>query len=145
MLFLLYQKREYNRLKHSLEKWRELILLVYSLLIWEQKFYPGVIAGLVTVFFLLFWYMNLTLVTSVALFGLSVTLFDYFYPKISRMFLKSENWNAVQENKFEQVVERLFQVKNKAKAFGQYVLNAKSEKSTLVSSSCPLSPLLPRS
>lgn len=120
-------------MKHSLEKWRELILVVYNLLIWEQKFYPGVIAGLVSVAFLLFWYMDLTCVTSIALFGLGLTLFDYTYPKVAKMVFKSDNWNAAHENKFEQVVEKLFCIKNKAKSIGQFICNAKEEKSTLVS------------
>lgn len=118
-------------MKYKLEKYREIILIAYDLLIWQQKYFPGVIAALVSLAFLLFWYMNLTLVTSIALFGLGVTLFDYSYPKIARMVFKSDNWNALHETKFEQFVEKLFQIKEKTKQLANFICQSKQEKSTL--------------
>ncbi|XP_063705562.1 ADP-ribosylation factor-like protein 6-interacting protein 1 [Culicoides brevitarsis] len=125
------QKKEYNRLKHNMENWRELILLLNSFLKWEQKYYAGVVAGVISFVFLLIWYLDLSFVTCVGLAGLVVTLFDYFYPKISKMLFKSENWRGTQEKQFEEVVQDIFNAKNRVSALYHFVFDAKSEKSTL--------------
>lgn len=126
------QKKEYNRLKHNLEKWREIILLLNSFLKWEQKYFAGVVAAVITFVFMLIWYLDLSFVTCIGLTGLIVTLFDYFYPKLSKMFFKSENWRGLQEKKFEEVTEEIFQCKNRFRAIYHFVFDAKSDKSTLV-------------
>lgn len=119
-------------MKHHLEKWRELILLLHSVLKWEQTYFPAIIVGVVSLGFLFLWYMDLTFVTCTALLGLTITLFDYFYPKIAKMIFKPENWRGVEEKKFEEVAEEIFHLKNRLQRFWVFVANAKSEKSTLV-------------
>lgn len=119
-------------MKHHLEKWRELILLLHSVLKWEQNYYPALIAAAVSLSFLFLWYMDLTFVTCTALIALVATLFDYFYPKLARMILKPEKWRGVEEKKFEEVAEEIFRIKSRFQRFCQFVSNAKSEKSTLV-------------
>lgn len=119
-------------MKHNLEKWRELILLLNSFLKWEQKYFAGVVTAVITFVFMLIWYLDLSFVTCIGLTGLIVTLFDYFYPKLSKMFFKSENWRGMQEKKFEEVTEEIFQYKNRLRAISNFIFDAKSEKSTLV-------------
>lgn len=119
-------------MKHNLEKWREIILVLNSFLKWEQKYYAGVVTAVITLVFLLVWYCDLSFITCIGLTGLIATLFDYFYPKLSKMFFKSENWRGMEEKKFEEVAEEIFQYKNRLRAVCNFVFDAKSEKSTLV-------------
>lgn len=119
-------------MKHNLEKWREIILVINSFLKWEQKYYAGVVTAVISFVFLLIWYCDLSFITCVGLTGLTATLFDYFYPKLAKMFFKSENWRGMQEKKFEEVTEEIFQCKNRLCATYSFVFDAKSEKSTLV-------------
>uniref|UniRef100_A0A336LPG8 CSON010380 protein n=1 Tax=Culicoides sonorensis TaxID=179676 RepID=A0A336LPG8_CULSO len=129
--FIHSQKKEYNRLKHNLEKWREIILVINSFLKWEQKYYPGVVASVITFVFLLIWYFDLSFITCIGLSGLIATLFDYFYPKLSKMLFKSENWRGTEEKKFEEITEELFQLKKRFNSTYDYIFDTKSEKSTL--------------
>lgn len=126
------QKKEYNRLKHNLEKWREIILVLHSVIKWQQKYYAGVIAGVITSLFLLIWYLDLTIITCIALMGLFATLFDYCYPKLAKMLFKPENWRGAEEKKFEEIAEELFQIKNRLCSVCTYICDTKAEKSTLV-------------
>lgn len=118
-------------MKHKLEKWRELILVMHSVLLWEQKFYPGVIVAAVSAVFLFLWYMDLTFVTCSALIALALTLFDYFYPRLAKMIFKPDKWRGVEEKRYEEVVEQLFRLKNRFTTFVHFVASAKNDKSTL--------------
>ena len=71
-----------SRLKNALTDWREVVLHTNSLLTWDQEWYPGVIAAIVTVFYMAVWYWDPTLVTFIAFSGLFVTMADFLGPKI---------------------------------------------------------------
>ena len=71
-----------SRLKNALTDWREVVLHTNSLLTWDQEWFPGVIAAIVTAFYMAVWYWDPTLVTFVAFSGLFVTMADFLGPKI---------------------------------------------------------------
>ena len=71
-----------QRLKNSLYDWKEVVLQTNSLLSWDQEWYPGVIAGVVSFFYLFVWYWDPTLITFLAFSGLFLSLADYIGPKI---------------------------------------------------------------
>jgi hypothetical protein len=48
----LFQDKRVKQLKRELEGWREVILPLNSILLWEKNWYPGMLVGITTVFFL---------------------------------------------------------------------------------------------
>lgn len=121
-------------MKHDLESFRELILIIRSVLIWEKNFYPGIIFGVISTFFAFLWYLDLSVLTLISLFLLTVTIVDYGFPIISKTIFKPEKWTGSDERKFEIVIQELVHVKGNISRCWSKICAAKEEKSTLVSS-----------
>lgn len=124
-------KRAFNKLKHDLENWRELILLANSIFKWDQPYYPGLIFGSITTIFLFQWYLEYSTLTMLCLLALVLILFDYLYPIISKFIFKSENWTGIQESKFEQICNELCAFKMRMSSLFDIMFNAKEQKSTV--------------
>lgn len=116
-----------------MEQYRELILLLSSVLKWEKKFYPGVIFGAISFLFIILWYLNLSLLTLVSIIGLVSILIDYGYPIVSKIVFKPENWTGAQEKAYEEVCNELLAVKLKVCGFTKYACVPKEEKTIVVS------------
>lgn len=125
------QKKIFNKLKHDLESFREIILFGNSILKWEKKFYPGVIFGIVSVVFLTLWYLDLSIITQIALTLLLTTLIDYLCPILSKLVFKADNWTGAHESKFEEVCNELCTTHIKLIAYFNYIFVTKEEKSTV--------------
>lgn len=130
----LIQKKVFNELKHDLEHWRELLLIVNSVLKWEQSYYPGVIAGLATLQFLVLWWLDLSTLTLVALTTLFFTVLDFGYPMVSKFIFKSENWSGTQEKLYESLVQEIVDYKYCFTHCIASFFSNRTERSTLVSS-----------
>ena len=79
---LIFRELFFTSFYVALSDWREVVLHANSVLTWDQEWYAGVIAALVTTFYLAVWYWDPTLVTFIAFSGLFLTLADYVGPKI---------------------------------------------------------------
>ncbi|XP_075220728.1 ADP-ribosylation factor-like 6 interacting protein 1 [Lycorma delicatula] len=96
------QERRVKDLKRQVEGWREVIVLLQSLLIWEQNWYPGLIFGTTTFVFLLFWFMDPSLLTAVSVICLILTLLDNAVPTICATFCNASNWTGNKERQLEE-------------------------------------------
>ncbi|XP_034241739.1 ADP-ribosylation factor-like protein 6-interacting protein 1 [Thrips palmi] len=95
-----------KQLKRRLELWREAVLPVYAVLVWEKPWHPGLLGGVSTVFFLLFWYLDPSVLTTLALMGLVVTICDYAIHLIgsyARHPEQGDKWTGKDEKKLEEV------------------------------------------
>lgn len=127
------QTKQFNKLKHDFEGYRELILLLSSLLKWEKKFYPGIIFGAISFLFIILWYLDLSLLTLVSIVGLISILIDYGYPIVAKMVFKPENWTGAQEKAYEEVCNELLAIKIKVCGITKYASVPKEEKTIVVS------------
>lgn len=125
------QKKEFNKLKHDLENYRELILLANSILKWDKKFYPGIVFGLISTFYLFLWYLDLSVLTLISLGLLFLTIFDYTFPLVSKCIFKPDNWTGAQENKFEEVCNELCSAKIKLCSYYNSLFSVKEERSAV--------------
>ncbi|XP_019534272.1 ADP-ribosylation factor-like protein 6-interacting protein 1 [Aedes albopictus] len=101
------KKKDFNRLKSNLEDWRELLVIFHDLLQWKLPYSPVVIASSVTVFFSLLWWLNLTVVTQLALLLLAAFVGNFCYPSIAKIVFKPEKWAGVQEKHLDIVVGKM--------------------------------------
>ncbi|XP_062536355.1 uncharacterized protein LOC134205271 isoform X4 [Armigeres subalbatus] len=104
------KKKDFNRLKNNLEDWRELLVMLHDLLHWKLPYSPVIIANSVTVFYLLLWWLDLTVVTQFALLLLTGVLGSFFYPTIAKVVFKPEKWAGVQEKHLDIVVGKMLEL-----------------------------------
>lgn len=117
-----------SRLKHTLSDWREVVLQANSLLTWDQEWYPGVIAALVTAFYTAIWYWDPTLVTFIAFLGLFATMLDYLGPKVINQVFSVDQWSSVKERKFDEVCENVVLGIDKLDSLWQFCREARTQK-----------------
>lgn len=122
-----------NKMKHDLEGNRELILHLNSILKWEKKFFPGLIFGFSTILFLVLWYLDLSLLTLVALIFLIASIGDVGFPVLSKFIFKPENWSGELEKQFEGVCGEICIAKIAICDAWSYVFASKEVKSPVVS------------
>lgn len=103
-----------------------------SVLNWEKSFYPGITCGIVTVLYLILWWMQLSVLTTLALLGLVLCAGDYAVPLLLKFVFKPENWTGVQEKRYEQVCREIFNAKVQLCNLWIRFRNAKEQKSTMV-------------
>lgn len=127
------QKRAFNKLKHDLEPWRNIIVLMDAVLVWEKNFYPAIIFAGVSVLYLALWAMDLSIITLLALTGLMGVLFDALYPTVSRIVFNVEQWSGKHEAQFEHIVSQLCNIKLLIMSWYEYLFANKERKSTMVS------------
>jgi len=85
------------RMKHSLESWREIILPIHSVLLWEKNWHPGAIISGTTFLFLSLWLLDPSVLTTVSILGLTVTISDYVVPMLTAAIFKQEAWTAAKD------------------------------------------------
>jgi len=105
-----YEKDRVKKLKRELEGWREIVLQLHSVLLWEKNWYPGVIAGISTTLFLLLWLVEPSLLSTVSCAGLLATLLDYLVPTLSARLFNPAQWTGAQEKLFEEICCSIVQV-----------------------------------
>lgn len=74
-----------------------------SLLAWERPADPGIIFGVTTLLFLIFWYLDPSVLTTLAALGIAFTLVDFSIPTLSAQFLgdkktDDKKWEAICRN-----------------------------------------------
>ncbi|CAL1673016.1 unnamed protein product [Lasius platythorax] len=60
------KEKHMKQLKRKMECWREIILPLNSILLWERNWHPGLIVGLVTMIFCIIWILEPTLLTMIS-------------------------------------------------------------------------------
>lgn len=116
-----------------MEVYRELLLILNSVLKWEQSFFPGIIGGVITLLFIVLWYLDFSTLTLIALITIFVTVLDYGYPLVSKFIFKAENWSGSQEKLYEQVIQDIVDVKLSVCGAVSSFFSSRSERSTFVS------------
>lgn len=124
------KKKIFNKVKHDLEQWREVLLILNGLLKWDQSFFPGIIAGVLTFVFIILWWLDFSTLTLIALIALFVTVLDYGYPLVSKFIFKPENWSGTQEKQYENVIQEIVDIRCCVTGAISSFFNSRSERST---------------
>lgn len=126
----------FNKLKHDLEAWREIVLLADTVFKWDKPAFAGIVAAIVTIGYILVWWMDLSVLTLVSLIGIAIVVLDYGYPIVSRMIFRPENWTGAQEKRYEQTCRELCTVRLAVCSVCHALFVGKEEKSTKVRGTC---------
>ncbi|XP_076309778.1 ADP-ribosylation factor-like protein 6-interacting protein 1 isoform X2 [Tachypleus tridentatus] len=104
-------QEEVRNLKNKLDGWKQVLQPLYSLLIWEQTYYPAILTGIITVIFILLWYFEPSVLTTFSLLGIVICVADYAVPIMCSTFLDASKWTETQENKHDKICKAIIQTK----------------------------------
>lgn len=124
--------KNFNKLKHDLELWREAILLATSVLKWDKPVYASLVGVAVTLGYIIIWYLDLSVLTLVSLLGIAAVVLDYAYPIVAGMVFRADAWSGAHEKRYEQVCRELCTVRMAMCGVCRAVFVGKEEKSVKV-------------
>ncbi|XP_017891469.1 ADP-ribosylation factor-like protein 6-interacting protein 1 [Ceratina calcarata] len=101
------REKHTKQLKRKIECWRELILSLNSILLWEQSWYPALILGITTTIFLLIWTLEPTVLTIISVSLLVLALIDYIVPPITSFLSPANNWTGQKEKELDEICQNL--------------------------------------
>lgn len=128
---LAFEKEAYvKKLKRNLDRWRELVLFLHSVLLWKKPAYPWCILAGITFLFIEIAYYDLSLVTIVSLFLLIVTLIDFIAPLVANTLCKEE-WTASKQKELEDVCKILAAFVVSARVYYASLLQVKATRPNL--------------
>lgn len=99
--------KQMKHLKRRMECWREIILPLNSILLWEQSWHPGLILGITTSIFLLMWFMEPAVLTVISIALLLLALGDYLGPILISTFCSANSWTGQKERKLDEICQGL--------------------------------------
>ncbi|XP_063972810.1 ADP-ribosylation factor-like protein 6-interacting protein 1 [Diachasmimorpha longicaudata] len=117
-----------KQLKRRMEPWREAVLPINSVILWEKSWYPGLIFGAITTLFLFIWMLEPTFVTIISISLLLAALIDYLVPVLSSTFISSTAWTGHKEKKLEEICLNLSEVIIQVQNTWKYLLNARNNR-----------------
>ena len=114
VLVIIVQEKKVKQVKRRLESWRECLVGLWSILLWEKPWFPPILITAITSVFMwaiflfiisteniysfvnsrLHWHLDPSVLTTVSMIFLVVTLADYFGPKVTSMICSPEHWTA---------------------------------------------------
>lgn len=103
-----------KKIKRDLEGWREVLIPLNSVLLWEKNWYPGMLIGITTSIFMLFWYLDPSVLTTISVVGLLTTLVDYLVPTLTSSICHPDNWTGIKERQLEEICRSLASVQAQA-------------------------------
>jgi hypothetical protein len=103
---------ESGDLKHRLAGWKELIVLVDSVLAWEKEYYAALVSGSLTFLFIVGWYLDPSTLTLFSLLGEVAIILDYAVPRLQAKLFPDSAWSGENEKKLDQICQELLFVKN---------------------------------
>ncbi|XP_011256077.1 ADP-ribosylation factor-like protein 6-interacting protein 1 [Camponotus floridanus] len=101
------KEKHMKQLKRKMECWREIILPLNSILLWERSWHPGLIVGLVTIIFCVIWILEPTLLTMISICLLIFALVDYLVPILTSILCNAQSWTGQKEKKLIEVCQNL--------------------------------------
>ncbi|XP_031834614.1 ADP-ribosylation factor-like 6 interacting protein 1 isoform X2 [Nomia melanderi] len=100
-------EKHMKQLKRRMECWREVILPLNSILLWERSWYPGLIIGVTSMIFFLIWILEPAFLTIISVFLLALALVDYFVPPITSLLCTVNGWTGQKEKKLNEICQNL--------------------------------------
>lgn len=87
------QDSEEMRIRDLLDDWKEILVQVKRVVDWEEPFHPAALFGVVSLLFLVLWYVEPTFLSFLSLFFLILTIADYLLPYVVPRLFPAEAWN----------------------------------------------------
>ncbi|XP_050531541.1 ADP-ribosylation factor-like protein 6-interacting protein 1 [Daktulosphaira vitifoliae] len=100
---LLEKERISKELKNRLFEWREIVVILYSLMAWEKIWFPMVTVAYISIFYMYIWLMNCSTLNLIWTTGLVLTLMDFFVSGPLQRLLPPSSWDQDKERVYSLV------------------------------------------
>jgi len=98
-----------SQLKQQLRDWRQLVVKLHSVLIWEtSEACPLALWTLVSTIFFLIWYLETSVLTTLSVVGIVASVIDYGLPILNHQLFDPKKWSASDESKLDKICEELY-------------------------------------
>ncbi|KAK7004339.1 ADP-ribosylation factor-like protein 6-interacting protein 1 [Biomphalaria glabrata] len=94
-------------IKQDLHGWREVLLPLESLLLWEQPYYPAILVGTTTFLFSIVWYTEISALTAFSLVGIILGIIDFVVPFVGPTVTGYKTWTEREEIRFSSICEKI--------------------------------------
>ncbi|XP_017787755.1 PREDICTED: ADP-ribosylation factor-like protein 6-interacting protein 1 [Habropoda laboriosa] len=102
------EREKYTKqLKRRMECWREVILPLNSILLWDRSWYPGLIFAITTTIFFLIWMLEAAVLTIISISLLVLALVDYIVPPLTSFLCPVDSWTGQKEKKLNEICQNL--------------------------------------
>ncbi|GJQ86867.1 hypothetical protein Trydic_g19535 [Trypoxylus dichotomus] len=106
------EETQLNKLKSAIKNWREIILPVSSVLLWEKSWHPCALIGGTTILFMSIWLLDPSLLTAISIIGLTITISDYIVPLLTASMMKGDTWSEKKEKQLDEICMMLLKYYN---------------------------------
>ncbi|CAL1543182.1 unnamed protein product [Lymnaea stagnalis] len=98
---------EVSDIKRDLSGWKEVLLPLESLLLWNQPYYPAIIVGTTTFLFSLVWYTEMSALTALSFLGMIIGIVDFIVPFMGPTITGYKSWGPKEESDFTAICEKV--------------------------------------
>lgn len=117
-----------KQLKRSMECWREVILPLNSILLWEKSWYPGLIFGVTSTIFFLIWMLEPALLRIISVSLLVLALVDYLVPPLTGFLCAFNPWTGQKEKKLNEICQNLSATILQLQSLWRIMLNTRNDR-----------------
>nr|BAH13361.1 unnamed protein product [Homo sapiens] len=86
-------------LEEQLQGWGEVMLMADKVLRWERAWFPPAIMGVVSLVFLIIYYLDPSVLSGVSCFVMFLCLADYLVPILAPRIFGSNKWTTEQQQR----------------------------------------------
>ncbi|XP_006006998.1 ADP-ribosylation factor-like protein 6-interacting protein 1 [Latimeria chalumnae] len=119
---------ETAHLEEQLQGWGEVILAADRVLRWEKSWFPAVLMGMLSLEFLLIYYLDPSVLTGVSCAVLILSLADYLVPTLAPRIFGSNKWTTEQQQRFHEICMNLVKVQRRIVGWWRRLFALKEEK-----------------
>nr|AAD33046.1 ARL-6 interacting protein-1 [Mus musculus] len=105
-------------LEEQLQGWGEVMLMADKVLRWERAWFPPAIMGVVSLLFLIIYYLDPSVLSGVSCFVMFLCLADYLVPILAPRIFGSNKWTTEQQQRFHEICSNLVKTPPKLWAGG---------------------------
>ncbi|MEJ1273924.1 ADP-ribosylation factor-like 6 interacting protein 1 [Cricetulus griseus] len=88
-------------LEEQLQGWGEVMLMADKVLRWERAWFPPAIMGVVSLLFLIIYYLDPSVLSGVSCFVMFLCLADYLVPILAPRIFGSNKWSTTKKDQAE--------------------------------------------
>lgn len=99
-------------LKSSLRGWREIIVVCSKLLKWKKAFYPAIVFGVVSLVYLMIYWLDPSVLTGLSMLIMIVCILDYVVPLAMPMVYPETNWSDDKEKQYGEACNDIVDMKS---------------------------------
>ncbi|XP_076675767.1 ADP-ribosylation factor-like 6 interacting protein 1 [Andrena cerasifolii] len=122
------REKHMKQLKRSMECWREVILPLNSILLWEKSWYPGLIFGVTSTIFFLIWMLEPALLRIISVSLLVLALVDYLVPPLTGFLCTFNPWTGQKEKKLNEICQNLSATILQLQSLWRIMLNTRNDR-----------------